>query len=140
MPTVSRAFIKSALLFMLAALLVALLVTAPSSWGLPTWTDQLRTTHIHLFVVGWITQIIFGVALWFFPKWSREQPRGPEWIGWSCFGALNLGLILRAVTETATVAGAVGIGWSWTTTIAALLQFVAALLFVVAIWPRVEGR
>lgn len=140
MPTVSRFFIKSGLIYMVAALLVAVAVAAPESWMLPQWTKALDATQIHLFAVGWITQIIFGVAIWFFPNVSRENPRGPEWLCWACFGALNIGLVLRAVSEIAVAAGPGGVLWSWALTVAAVLHVVAALLFAVAIWPRVKGR
>lgn len=140
MPPISRIFIKAGILFMVLSLLVASLVAAPQSLGLPTWTKALTMTHFHLFVVGWITQIIFGVALWLFPKWSKEQPRGPEWAGWLCFGALNLGLVLRAISETAYMAGAMNSFWSWTMTLAAILQWLSALIFALLIWPRLKGR
>lgn len=140
MPLVSRLFVKSGLLFMVAALIVGVAINAPESWDLPRWFQALESTHFHLFVVGWITQIIFGVALWFFPKWNRDQPRGPAWLSWGCLGTLNVGLVLRAFSETAFAVGAATTGWAWTMTIAALLQFIAAGLFAVAIWPRVKGR
>ncbi len=140
MPTVSRWFIKSGILFMVASMVVALAMAAPDAWGLPGWVSVLRPTHFHLFAVGWITQMIFGVALWFFPKKSREAPRGSAWVNWSCFGTLNAGLVLRAVAETAFVQGYTGTGWSWVMTVAAVLQFAAAVLFAFAIWPRVKGR
>ncbi len=140
MPTVSRWFIKSGILFMVASLLVALAMAAPEGWGLPGWVNALESTHLHLFVVGWITQIIFGVALWFFPKKSRESPRGSPLINWTCFAALNTGLVLRAVSETAFAQGVAGAGWAWVMTAAAALQFAAAVLFAAAIWPRVKGR
>lgn len=68
------------------------------------------------------------------------MPRGPEWLSWGCFATLNLGLVLRAVSETAMVMGYAGAGWSWAMTVAAILQVIAALAFAVAIWPRVKGR
>ncbi len=48
-------------------------------------------------MLGWATQLIGGVALWMFPPLSREQPRGDERLGWFAYGALNGGLLLRAV-------------------------------------------
>ena len=140
MPQVSRFFIKSGLLFMVASLIVAVVMAAPESWNLPRWSAALGTTQLHLFVVGWITQIIFGVAIWFFPNWTREQPRGRPWVNWSCFATLNAGLVLRAISETAMAAGYGGAGWAWAMSIAAILHVLAALLFAATIWPRVKGR
>ncbi len=140
MPTIARAFIKSGLIFMIASLLVAVAIAAPDEWNLPRWINALGMTHFHLFAVGWITQIIFGVALWFFPSWSRDKPRGPEWLSWSCFATLNIGLLLRAASETAFAMGHTGTGWSWVMSASACLQLGAAIFFAVAIWPRVKGR
>ena len=140
MPKIARYFIKSGIVFMVLSLATAVLVSAPEAWNLPAWTGALQMTHFHLFVVGWITQIIFGVALWFFPKYSRDAPRGPAWIGWASFGALNIGLIARAITETAFAAGFQGAVVASAMTAAALLQLAAAVLFAVAIWPRVKPR
>lgn len=33
----------------------------------------LSVTYVHLFVVGWLTPLIFGVALWLFPKMSESM-------------------------------------------------------------------
>jgi hypothetical protein len=32
--------------------------------------------YLHLFMIGWVTQMIFGVAYWMFPRVSKENPRG----------------------------------------------------------------
>ena len=140
MPTISRIFIKSGLLFMVASLVVALGASAGDMLGLPGWVVGLRSTYFHLFTVGWITQIIFGVALWMFPGWSRKKPRGPAWLGWSCFAALNGGLLLRFASETAFAAGHHGGLWSWMMTAAAILLVAAAMLFAAAVWPRLKSR
>ncbi len=140
MPTISRIFIKAGILFMVLSLLVAAAVAAPESFGLPRWVRALSMTHFHLFTVGWITQIIFGVALWLFPKWSKEKPRGPVWAGWTCFGAINAGLLLRASSETAMAMGYTGGFWSVAMASAAVLQLTSAVFFAALIWPRVGGK
>lgn len=140
MPTVSRIFIKSGLLFLVASLVAGLMATAPQALGLPGWMVGLRTTYFHLFTVGWITQIIFGVALWLFPRWSRDKPRGPIWLSWACFATLNLGLVTRAVAEAGIAAGYGGTAWSVAMTTAAVLLFSSALLFSIAVWPRIQKK
>jgi hypothetical protein len=90
-------------------------------------------------MVGWATQLICGVALWMFPPFSRERPRGDERLGWFAYAALNSGLLLRAVFEPLHA-------WSrapwmgWALALSALLQVLAIWLLVAAIWPRVKGR
>ena len=69
MPTISRWFVRSAL----ASLLLGLGLGAASGW----WggAGLLAPTVLHLLVVGWLTQMVFGVAFWLFPKYSTDQPR-----------------------------------------------------------------
>ncbi|MEW6085726.1 MAG: hypothetical protein AB1607_14130 [Chloroflexota bacterium] len=45
-------------------------------------TNGLFPKYIHLPVFAWLTQQIFGVVFWLFPKYSVEKPRGSETLGW----------------------------------------------------------
>ena len=105
------------------------------SWGLAT----LAPVYIHLFMVGWVTQLVFGVAYWMFPKYSRERPRGHEGLAWATFGLLNGGLILRALGEPLNTLRP-GELWGWLLVISALSQWLAGLGFVFGLWPRVKER
>ncbi len=131
MPTITRLFIKTGLIYFLAAcsLLVFDSVFANGNlWLTPTW--------LHLFVVGWISHLIFGVAGWMFPKHSKETPRGNEKLGYAGFFLLNLGLVIRAVFEPLS-----GHGWyPVALVISALTQWLAAIALVLWIWPRVKGK
>src|SRR6058998_2124739 len=55
--------------------------------------------YFHLFMVGGVTQMIFGVAYWMFPRISKENPRGWEGLALVTYVTLNVGLIARAVVE-----------------------------------------
>ena len=90
-------------------------------------------------MVGWAAQLIFGVASWMFPAFTREQPHGDERLGWLLYVSLNLGLLLRVVAEAWLGAeGPPALGWLLV--VSAVLQVVAASVFVLLIWPRVKGR
>lgn len=136
MPTLTRWFIKSALVYLVAALLAALLdVSFPGS----TAISALRPSYLHLFVVGWITQMIFGVAYWMFPRLSRERPRGSAALGWGTYWTLNLGLVLRLVGEPVEMLRPEAeLGWLLVGS--ASLQWVAGALFVANTWRRVKER
>lgn len=96
----------------------------------------LRPTYLHLFIVGWISQLIFGVSHWMFPRASKEHPRGTEWLGWVAFWCLNAGLLLRAVAEPMNPAATEG----WTLVTSGLLQLIAGIAYVAHIWPRIRER
>ena len=136
MPTLTRWFIKSAMLYLMAALLLSIALQPPLRNELPflavTWP-----TYLHLLVLGWLTQLIFGVALWLFPKHPRQGPRGDERLGWASFYLLNVGLVLRAVAEPAH---AIGHQVGGLLILAAVVQLLAGWAFVLNIWPRVRAR
>lgn len=96
----------------------------------------IRPTWIHLITVGWLTQLIFGVALWMFPR-PRTEPAKAGTLGWVGFWLLNAGLLLRIVGEPMrgfTASGAAILP------ISALLQLVAVASLLWALWPRVRAR
>lgn len=139
MPVVTRWFIKSALAYLAAALFLALVLALPSSVGLPGFIRFMNPAYFHLFLVGWVTQMIFGVIYWMFPIITRAQPRGNEKLAWASYILLNTGLLLRVVGEPLTSTyQETGIGWLLA--VSALLQWLAAILFVALAWPRVKER
>jgi hypothetical protein len=99
----------------------------------------LTPIYFHLLMVGWVTQLIFGVALWMFPKFSAAQPRGNERLGWATFWLLNVGLLLRVIGEPLVVLQpetAAGL----LVALSAVLQWLAGMGFVLNTWPRVRER
>lgn len=130
MPTLTRWFLRLGLLYLLAGLVLGVAMAFRVEWL------GLRPVYLHLLLVGWITQLIFGVAHWMFPRASADQPRGNERLGWATLILLNLGLLLRAVTEP--FAPAAGGGLLLITS--GVLQALAATLFVIHIWPRTAAR
>ncbi|MFN8569807.1 MAG: hypothetical protein U0Z44_20270 [Kouleothrix sp.] len=139
MYTQARYFIRTALIYLLAAFVVGAIVLINQALEIDGRIGALLPVFYHLLMVGWITQLICGVSLWMFPPLSRQQPRGDERLGWFTYGALNTGLVLRAIFEPlhTWLPG----GWyGWMLAPAALLQVLAIWSFVAAIWPRVKGR
>jgi hypothetical protein len=135
-PRVTRWLIRAAMLYLVAALVLGIVMQLPAAARLPVMRG-LWPTYLHLLVVGWLTQLIFGVAYWMFPRYSAELPRGREPLGWATFASLNLGLILRAVAEPwHAVTGRGGA----LLVASAGLQALAAIAFAANTWPRVKER
>ncbi|HEX9925364.1 MAG TPA: hypothetical protein VGD99_22090 [Anaerolineae bacterium] len=74
-----------------------------------------------------------------FPKTSKEKPHGSEGLWWATFWLLNVGLLLRIVSEPAQVLGSEPV-WGWLLALSALLQWLAGLVFVANTWSRVKER
>lgn len=139
MPIVTRTYLKASLLFLVAALVAGVLVMARPLLDLPRFVAGLTPVYFHLFMVGWVTQLIIGIAYWMFPKYTKEQPRGRDWLAWTTFVLLNTGLLLRAIAEPAQTASGAAV-WGWALAISALLQWAAGMAFVINTWPRVKER
>ena len=139
MPTLTRWYIKAALLYLAAALLLALLLAVNRVADLPRFVSLLSPAYFHFFLLGWVTQMIFGVGYWMFPIIDRERLRGSDVLGWATFATLNVGLLLRLVAEPAIALTSVT-AWGVVLAVGATLQWISGLLFVVSSWPRIKGR
>src|SRR3989304_10180046 len=129
MPALTRWFLRISLLSLVLAVPLVLFSAAQSPRGLTLPMSAFTPVYFHLFMVGWVTQLIFGVVFWMFPKYSKEVPRGSEALGWLTFGLLNTGLLLRLVGEPAQALDPAPL-WGWTLAVSALLQWAAGMLFV----------
>jgi len=139
MPPLTRWYLKTALLYFVLAMLVGLLLAARSVLALPAAVSTLGPVYFHLLMVGWVSQLIFGVVFWMFPKESAARPRGSEGLGWATYWLLNAGLLLRVIAEPwQTLAPGPVPGSSLA--LGAVLQWAAGLAFVANTWPRVKER
>ncbi len=139
MPTLTRWFIKSALVYFVLSLAVGVLVAAQPVLALGPAVDALTPVYFHLFMVGWVAQMIFGVAYWMFPRYSRERPRRSELLALVTYVALNLGLAARAIAEPMLAARGRSL-WAIVLAASAALQWIAAVTFAVNTWGRVKER
>ena len=138
MPRLTRWFIKIAMLYLLAALLLGAGLALRAPLGLPSFLLRLGPVYFHLFLVGWVTQLIFGTVHWLFPG-ARAARAQSATLGWVTLVLLNAGLLLRVVAEPAG-AGQTGGVWGWLLVLSASLQWAAGLAFVVFVWPRTRER
>jgi uncharacterized membrane protein len=141
MPPLTRWFIKTALVYFVLALVTGLLLALQNIWEGLRSISGLFPVYIHLLVQGWITMLIVGVVFWMFPKYTREQPRGSERLGWASYGLLNAGLLLRVVGEplNASLPSAANL-FGMLLAASALLQWLGGLAFVANTWGRVKEK
>lgn len=139
MPRLTRWYLRSSLVYLVAALFIGLLLAARPVIGLSSSLTNLRSVFFHLFVVGWITQLIFGVVYWMFPKYSSEAPYRNIPLAWATFIMLNLGLLARAVIDPTLHLLDAPI-WGQLLALSALLQFIAGVAFAINSWSRVKVR
>ncbi len=139
MPPLTRWFLKSALAYLVMSLLIGVTLAAQEALRLPSAVAALNPVYVHLFMVGFVAQMIFGVAFWMFPRSSKDAPRGSERLALVTYIALNAGLIARTVAEP-LLALRPGAVWAAILILSAVFQWLAALAFAVNTWARVKER
>lgn len=138
MPDLARLFVKTALLYLAGGLLAAVALTPPVLARAPALA-AMAPSLVHLLVVGWLTQLIFGVAYWLFPRYSRDAPYGNTRPARLSFVVLNAGLLLRLAAEPLH-AWQPAAWWAWSLVAAALLQWLGGVLFAAYLWRRVKTK
>ena len=139
MPRVSQLAIKAAMVYLIIGALGAAAYWLNTVW--PFWSpiSAINPTYLHLIVVGWLTQFIMAVMYWMFPMISKSQLRGYPPFVWAAFICLNVGLLIRAICEPWRALQPLEIN-SYGLVASAILQVVAAVLFVMVSWRRVRER
>lgn len=139
MPTLSRWFVKTGLVYFVASLLTGVWLVVAPHIDAPAVLLTLQPVYFHLFLMGWVSHMIIGVSHWFFPRSKKGAPRGNESLGWFSYASINVGLVLRGFSEplvlTAPGGTAVAI-----LVISAILQWSGSMAYVMMIWPRVRPR
>ena len=139
MPALARWYIKTSFVYLTVSLMVGVALGARGVLLSSPLLDAFLPVYFHLFMVGWVAQLIFGVAYWMFPTYSREHPRGSEKLAAATYVMLNAGLLLRAIGEPLNTLSPAP-AWGWTLVVSAGLQWLAGVVFVANTWGRVRGR
>lgn len=136
MPTQARWLIKTALVYLVVALAFALVRAGQGIGLVPGQSATLWLPQLHFLTVGWLTQLIFGVASWLFPN-PGSKGHAASNVVWAAYGALNVGLLLRLGTEPTFLSDGIR---AWGLVVSAGLQWVASLLLVGHFWSRVRTK
>ena len=134
MPRVARTFIKTGLIYFLCALLLGIAYEI-NSLTFP----GMMPLFWHLLMVGWITQIIFGVSMWMFPGRTREEGLIAQKWAWLTYGFLNAGLLLRVIAEPVVSSSGMAL-WDILIVLSGTLQSAAAVTYTIELWPRVQSK
>jgi len=136
-PKLTRWYIKTSFVYFIAALVLGLSLAVRQVVDLSALISSLSPVYFHLFLVGWVTELIFGVVYWMFPKLNKKNPRGSESLNWLTYICLNIGLVMRVFGEPINALNP-RIGWGWLLVFSAIFQWIAGILFVLNNWGRVK--
>ncbi|WP_110517661.1 hypothetical protein [Herpetosiphon llansteffanensis] len=130
MPKFSIFSIRASLLYLVIGGSVGGIMLVSKAIGVWPWIWYWRTAHIHAMLVGWLLNLIFGVAFWILPRLDAHGWRGSPWLVWSASGLLQAAL---AVLVWASIRP-----WSAAIAIASSLECLAAIAIAWHCWPRLQ--
>jgi hypothetical protein len=137
MPTLSRWFLKGGFVCLgVGAFAGALILVHKGTGRFPAlWV--LLPAHTYLMVVGGISQCALGVCYWIFPRLEGGGSRRVAWLAWGSYATLNGAIVLivcHPLLQILLGTSAAAVAFRS----AGVLQGVAALAFVLHIWPRIR--
>jgi len=143
MPAESRRFAKTALLSLLLTFAAGAAFTFANGAGLAV-PPVFAIEHAHLGFVGFLVNIVIGIALWMLPlnreRFPQTQGRYPPGAADLCFWLLNGGLATRVVVEPVQwMLAPRSLLVAVTLDAAALAQVAAVTIFAGIAWLRVRG-
>ena len=133
MPELSRYMVRAALIYLLLGFTVGGLLLTHK--GLPFYPLMWRwlPIHIEFLLMGWVVQLVMGVAFWILPRNWKKSDRPRITSVWIAFGLLNLGIWLIVVATL----------WNGNRNLllwGRLVEVVSVMAFVFYAWQRVVTR
>ena len=135
MPRVSRWFIHGSLVYLALGFTLGAMLLFNKGMPVNPELARLLPAHVEFLLVGWVIQLVMGVATWIFPRFGvARSAYGSEAAAWLAFALVNAGVCLAAIGPL--VAGRVG---DVLPLIGRLAEAAAAVVFAANVWARVRA-
>jgi heme/copper-type cytochrome/quinol oxidase subunit 1 len=136
--TLVRRYIKTAIIFLAVGIaLGGWMLVNRELYGRPP-SEYETSAHTHLIFVGFIMEMILGVALWLFPRPHKDDTRYSPRMANTAYWLLTLGTAIRAAGELARES-ADGAALRWLVVCSGLAQIAGIGLFFYTMWSRIRA-
>jgi len=138
MTSLVRRYLKTSIAFLLVGVAIGLwMLVQREAYGRAS-SAYVMSAHTHAILVGFMMLMIFGVALWMFPRPAKGDTRYRPGVAEAAYWLVTLGTAARIAGELArAVDGARPL--RGLVIIAGLAQAVGIALFFANLWPRIRG-
>ena len=131
MPRLSVWALRLALIYFVIGFTLGAVLLANKGLGFDPALWSLLPAHVDFLLLGWTLQLIFGVAFWILPRFSRGLRRGNEKLAWTAIILLNAGILIDGV-------GPLLLHQTYLNLVGRGLLILAAISFAMHAWPRVK--
>jgi heme/copper-type cytochrome/quinol oxidase subunit 1 len=137
MHSLVRRYIKTAIIFLGLGLGLGFWLLLRRELYASAGNDYLVSAHTHAILLGFVMFLILGVALWLFPRPSRDDRRyKPEFVG-AAYWVLLVSTVVRLVAEVGRGLGAPS--WlAWPIVAAGAGQLAGFGLYFWTMWGRIR--
>lgn len=131
MPPLSRFAVRASVVYLVVGFGLGALRLAEKGMATHTGAARLVGAHVEILLLGWLAQLVLGVAFWILPRFLQGPPRGREAPAWTAVLLLNAGVALAALDGL--------LPWSSIPAVGRWLECAAALAFTAHAWPRIRA-
>jgi len=104
-PRVSAWLVRASLLHLCLGFTIGAVLLVNKGFFLGAPVGALIPAHMELLLIGWVVQLVMGVAWWIFPRFGlRPTPPARIRLAWIAFGLLNVGVAAAALPPLITPA------------------------------------
>jgi len=133
MPPFSRLSLRLSLLYLMLGFTLGALMLINKGFHLDAAYWRLLPVHIQFLFIGWIVQMVIGVAFWILPRFWNNRRRGNVKAAYLALAMLNAGIWLSVTAALFESQPALS-------TSATILELAGAALFAAVIWFRIVPR
>jgi len=130
MPRLSVYFVRASLIYLVLGFTFGGLLLANKGVMISPWIWALLPVHIEFTFIGWMIQLVIGIAFWILPRFSNRPPRGNVLWSWSTLILLNAGILCIVLQSLFDL--------QWFSFIGRILETLALTAFVIGNWKRVR--
>jgi cbb3-type cytochrome oxidase subunit 1 len=136
--TLVRRYIKTAIAFLGVGLVLGgWMLVRRELQGIPATAYEM-SAHTHALFVGFVTEMILGVALWLFPRPHKEDVRYSPRVAEAAYWLLTIGTATRVAGELARDSSE-GLMLRLAVVCAGIAQIVGVGLFFYTMWSRIRA-
>lgn len=138
MHSLVRRYIKTAIAFLIAGLLIGGWMIVQRELGQRAPSQYEVSAHTHTLFVGFVMMMILGVALWLFPRPDKTDSRYRPSLIEAAYWLLTVGTAARTAGELLRPTFTAGFV-RWLVVLCGFAQIAGLLVFFYTMWFRIRG-